>query len=218
MKRVAGVLAGADLPDEQLAAWVGTAQLVLAADGAADRLVALGRPPHVVIGDLDSIRGDLNGLHVVHLEDQHSTDCDKLLSWAHGEDHRAITLFGTEGDELDHVISTLQSSVRSALRVRMVLRRSLAYALRAGDGIDVAAHRGSRVSLLPLLEARDVRLQGVRWPLDGETLSPLGLTSVSNEATGDAVRAALGTGAALLFIERDGADAPTWENERWSRQ
>ena len=183
----------------------------MAADGGADRLMAAGVAPSLVVGDLDSAtEAALSLAHrVIHVPSQDDTDCDKLLACLAAEGTPAVTLANLEGDLLDHVLGSLGSCLRSPLAVRLVLRRGLAWVLRPGP-FSVPAMPGTRVSLLPLIDCDGVELSGVAWPL---TIGPLALggrTSVSNRAVAPRIEGTLMSGGALLFVGQDDDAAPEW--------
>lgn len=202
---------------EALRRWAESADVVLAADAGADRLLEAGARPAVVIGDMDSISetGAGSGAEVVHAPDQNSTDCDKLLALAASRGYGEVTLTCIEGDALDHVLATLYSAVRGEPGVRFALRTGLAWLVKAqaqtGPAeVTIETAVGRRVSLIPLLPCKGVDIGGVQWTLQGAELSPSGLVGVSNVATGSTVRAAIGEGAALLVAEIPAEEMPQW--------
>jgi thiamine pyrophosphokinase len=205
--RVLGVLDGRDMPPAQLRVWAASADLVLAADGAADLLLTLGVHPTIVIGDMDGISRAPHGLTVIKDEDTERTDCDKLLGWAQAHGYTGLTLANIEGDLLDHVLSTLSSCVPHA-PVRLALRRGLGWVF--SGSISIAATPHARVSLLPLTPCTGVSLTGVRWPLADVTLEIGGRVSISNEASGR-VEVTIESGSAFLFVERPIEEAPLWD-------
>ncbi len=212
MERVLGVLAGEPLPDAVLRAWCHSADLVLAADGGADRVLAVGRRPDRVVGDLDSLSDSARslGLDVTHDADQDSTDCDKLLRLADSVGASSITLACVEGGHLDHLLAVLASAARSELGVRLALSTGLAWLLKGPGSWDVPTSPGRRVSLLPITRCEGVGLQGVRWELRNATLDWLGLLSVSNRAEAPSVRASLQSGCAVLFAQYEPHEVPFW--------
>ncbi len=232
MERVLGVLAGEPLPGAVLGAWCDSADLVLAADGGADRVLAVGRRPHRVVGDLDSLSESARtigldvthdadqdslsesartiGLDVTHDADQDSTDCDKLLRLAESAGAASVTLACVEGGYLDHLLAVLASAARSPLGVRLALSTGVAWVLRGPVSAEIRTRPGRRVSLLPLTRCRGVGLQGVRWTLEGATLDWLGLLSVSNRAESDSVNASIGEGCAVLFAQYEPDEVPFW--------
>ena len=200
-ERVLGVLGGKDMGDVLLSSWAASATVLYAADSGAGRLIGLGYSP-VVVGDFDSFSPpEGSGLRLVHLPDQGTTDCDKLLALALQYGRDEITLACVEGDLPDHVVATLSSAAACDLHVRLAYRRGIGWIVKKGAAATVAAKPGQRVSLMPITECTGVVFAGVRWPLEGTVLAPAGAVSVSNQAVGAEVRAEVGEGAAMLFVE-----------------
>lgn len=199
------------MPLAQLSEWAESADRVFAADGAADRLLAAGRRPDVVIGDLDSIGGRAREIlaDVRHDPDQDTSDADKLLTLAASEGVGTITLAGAEGDLLDHVLGTLQSALRSPLRVRLALRQGLGWIVKGPVRFERSTAPGSRFSVVPLTVCHGVTLRGAQWPLAGATLDPFGLTSLSNRAAEAGVFLEIEEGAAFVFAATEGR--PEWD-------
>lgn len=209
-KRTIGVLAGRDMPSHLVAKWAREADFIIAADAGADLLAEVAIRPNFVLGDMDSAQNIAEDVEVRLLEDQETTDCDKLLAAAGEHGCRSITLIAVEGDLLDHMLATLHSAARAPIQVRIALRTGIGWILGAGDEVLAPAKPGRRVSLLPLTETHGVSLRGVQWPLDQTSMSPLGRTSISNAAEGETVYAHLMEGAAFLFIEYPESEVPFW--------
>jgi thiamine pyrophosphokinase len=210
--RVLGVLAGKDLPADRLIAWVYSADIILAADGAADTLDSCQILPDTTIGDLDSISISTKARQVelIHIDDQDTSDCDKLLILAVERGYADITLIGVEGDQLDHVLGNLYSAARSPLSVRLVLRRGIAHLLRGPVVMSLDLPDATRLSLLPLSPCSGVTLEGVAWPLAQANLSPIGLVSLSNRSTGR-VDLELAVGTAILLLSHPDLEVPAWD-------
>src|SRR5262249_42874092 len=153
-----------DLPLAALAAWARSADLVVAADGAADRLRAVGITPAATIGDLDSLVSRAGLPRVLPDPDQATSDCDKLLAWLRDEGHRDVTLIGAEGDRIDHTLGAFLSAARFPALVRFAMRRGLGWVLTGPSAFSVGTVPGELVSLLPLETCSGVGIAGVRWP------------------------------------------------------
>ncbi len=205
-----GVLAGADMPILQLRFWADSAQVLLAADGGADRLRACGRVPEATIGDLDSITPEAaaSQIELIGIDDQNSSDCDKLLALAVSRGHRAITLVGVEGDLPDHVIGTIQSAARAKIAVRFGFRKGMGEIVSGPSSTEYKAEPGTRFSVIPIVSCKGVTLTGTQWELKNDALDPLGLTSLSNRTVMERVFLAVTTGAVFVFLETDGS--PVW--------
>lgn len=194
--KVLGVLGGKDLPDDMVAPWLAWAEIVYAADSAADRCLRLGVPP-VVVGDMDSMKSPRTGLDVRADMNQDSSDADKLLTLAMDEGHEEIVLAGLEGDRFDHVLASLSSILGAGIAAKIVLRRGLGYL--GFRSLELNCEPDQRLSVIPICESR-VTLEGVRWPLMAERLVPGGKASLSNRATGR-VRFLCPDAGCLLVIE-----------------
>jgi len=210
--RILGVLAGGDMPLEHVATWVDSADIIVAADGAANTLYSCGVIPHTTVGDLDSIASSTKDhqVELIHIEDQDTSDCDKLLTFAADRGYTDLTLLCSEGDLLDHVLGNLYSAARSNLKIRLALRRGIAHILRGPTHTEFETPRDTRLSLLPLTPCTGVTISGAKWPLKNATLSPLGQISLSNQAS-EKVEVQIDTGAAVLFLSHQDLETPTWD-------
>lgn len=195
------------MPQEMILAWARTADRVYAADGAGRKL-ALELIDPIVVGDLDSFpEAEDHGLTVFQSVDKNTTDCDKMLAAVVAAGYEELTLIGIEGDRFDHMLATLNSVLKSALDIRIVLRRGIAYVVREEMTVETAL--GERFSLMPLTPCTGVTLTGCEWPLENASLSPEGLVSISNRAQGE-IQVKMGTGVALLVCERAPSEPPVW--------
>lgn len=209
--KILGVLAGNDTPIATVGAWAETADWVIAADGAANRLLEAGISIDAIVGDMDSVDPLLERTNLEFLEDpdQETTDCDKLLLHVHLRyPGAAFALAGIEGDRFDHVLSSIFSIGRILPETRLILRDGFAWFVTPDRKLDVATTPGDLVSLIPLLPCSGVKMGGVKWQPTPE-LAPLGATSTSNEAVSERVSAAIKAGAALL-IHQTQSSLATW--------
>lgn len=209
--RVLGVLAGGDFPVERLLGWVHSADIILAADGAANTLFSCGVLRHTTVGDMDSIDNSTKDVQMdlLQIDDQNTSDCDKLLSVAEARGYREITMVCAEGDLLDHVLGNLYSGARAGLKVRFAVRRGVAHILKGPEQATYEAPERTRLSLMPLGPCYGVNLTGVQWPLTDAMMSPAGLVSLSNRSTGS-ISVSLKAGTAALFLAHPELEVPSW--------
>lgn len=198
------------MPRERLAEWANSADFIVAADGGADRLLEVNVAPHLTLGDRDSASEEAIGKSKTFLllEDQDTTDCDKVLNWLVTQGVQNVTLAGLEGDLVDHVLGSFQSIAKSPLYVRLVLRRGMGWILRGPTEFECETDTGTRVSLIPITECQGVSLEGVHWAFKNQDMSPVGFTSLSNRAAGSSAQISLKKGIVFLFTET--SRAPFW--------
>ena len=155
---------------------------LVAADGGADRLLALGAEPEAVIGDFDSIstaaRLRLAG-RLYPMAEQVTTDFDKAL--------RSIAApfvlgLGFAGQRLDHGLAVLNGLVRHKDR-RCLIVSGTDVTFLAPRALNLNLPVGSRLSLFPMGPVQG-ESQGLRWPLQGLAFDPAGMIGTSNAVSG----------------------------------
>jgi thiamine pyrophosphokinase len=212
---VKAVIVASGEPDPADVRHLDGADLVIAADGGAHWLAAAGISPSWLIGDMDSVSVEL----ATRLEasgtrmERHPTAkdaSDLALAVERAVSLRAdeiVILGALQGDRLDHELANVLLLAGSTLRHRRVRNERGATTVRCvvDDGrLQLGGRPGDRVTLLPVGgPALRVRTEGLRYPLDGETLllgSPRGL---SNEVVRPSAWVELDEGALLVIEERD---------------
>jgi thiamine pyrophosphokinase len=204
---VAAAVIVADAPFSwtgELAAIAAEAELLLAADGGANRLARLGLLPARVIGDLDSIRPATRrwvGEHrLVSRPDQDRTDLDKTLEHALDElGLERLVVLGAVGGRTDHALGNLGLLAQRARGDRLVLRTADELILAVRGEACLPAVRGETWSFCTFDPAVRVTLAGVRWPLEGAGLDLPGRPSISNLAEGNRVQVNAQGGAVLVI-------------------
>jgi thiamine pyrophosphokinase len=211
LQKILGILAGTDIPLETVVAWANSADIVVAADGAANQLLKAGFHPHVIVGDMDSLDSVVQRSNLAIHEDldQETTDCDKLLNFVRRTYPGAqFSLTGLEGDRFDHVLASLHSVGRLFPEARIVLRDGLAWFVQPKLPQTVPTLVSQTVSLIPILPCEGVLMKGVQWA-PNTSLSPMGFTSISNLASSTQVEVSIESGLGLLILQVD-TKSPTW--------
>ena len=156
---------------------------LVAADGGADRALALGHRPLRVVGDMDSVsdqaRATLGAQVFQQIDEQDSTDFDKALRSVGAP---LVIGVGFLGRRLDHELACLNSLVRHADRPCVLLgEEDLCFHLPGEMALDLP--EGMRLSLFPMA-GLEVWAEGLRWSFEGLKLAPWDKVGTSNEVTG----------------------------------
>ncbi len=166
----------------------------MAADGGARALIAAGRMPDAVIGDLDSLDpGTVPAERVLHLRGQDDTDLEKCLARI---DAPLVLGAGFLGGRVDHELAALGVLARLAGRGAppCVLLGAQDAVFAVPSRLSLALPPGTRVSLFPFGTVRG-RSSGLRWPIDGIAFAPAGRVGTSNRVA---------DGAERIELEMDG--------------
>jgi thiamine pyrophosphokinase len=160
--------------------------------------------PHLIKGDLDSVRPEVlafyegHGVRVVDLsDDQESTDLHKCVAYLHalnlgqptqgaaaeGPAVRTIVAVGAHGGRLDHILSSL-STLHAFRDTHLVLcgDGNLTRLVPAGAAVIRPDRRleGPACGLVPLRGPALASSAGLRWDLDRTRMEIGGLVSTSN--------------------------------------
>lgn len=177
------------------------APVLVAADGAADRLAAMGLRAAAAIGDMDSIgpRGRAAVERVVALAEQDTTDFEKCLYATEAPFYLAV---GFTGARIDHTLAVLHAVLaRPDKQVVLIGEAEVMAFAPHGRAIRLVLPAGARVSVFPLLPVRGTS-EGLRWPLDGLALAPGERIGTSNQAAGGPVSLRFEGQGALVMLER----------------
>ena len=184
---------------------------VVCCDGAAAALLAAGREPDAIVGDLDSLSGTLRArfaARLVHDPSQETNDLTKALRHCLGQGWRDLVILGATGRREDHTLgnlSLLADAVREAPEVVLITDTGCFLPLPASGR--VATHPGQVVSLFSFDPAAAIDSRGLRWPLHGLRLSRWWQGTL-NEALGDSVELTVSGGPLLVYLGHADARSP----------
>ncbi len=160
-----------------------SAPILVAADGGADTALAAGVTPDAVIGDMDSISAAAqdkiadNSLH--YIAEQDSTDFAKCLRSIKAP---AILALGFAGGQLDHQLAACTTLVNFPDQKVLLLTEEDVCFL-CPDCFEIDLPVGTRFSLYPMGTVTG-QSRGLKYALDGLTLSPATRVGTSNEVDG----------------------------------
>ncbi|WP_051332280.1 thiamine diphosphokinase [Cucumibacter marinus] len=188
LDRPAIVVGGAAFDKRLLDRLMARGYPVIAADGAADALLAQGVSPDFVVGDMDSI-ADLSVFEkrsrVIAIEEQVTTDFEKCLYAVAAPAYFGL---GLTGRRFDHTLTALHVAVRVAHRAPLVIFDETDLMLAITGSVELNLERRQRVSIFPLSPIRFERSEGLTYPLDGLTLAQGVRVGTSNEGGPGRVR------------------------------
>ncbi len=175
---------------------------LIAADGGADRALAFGQVPEAVIGDMDSLSETARALlapSTLHeVTEQETPDFDKALR---AIDAPVVIGIGFSGQRVDHMLAAFTTLAKHPDRPCLLLGGDQIVLLCPPD-ITIDLAEDTLVSLWPLASVSG-RSTGLKWPIDGLTLHPLGRVGTSNASTGGRVHLSVEAPSLLLILPRE---------------
>ena len=184
---------------------------LLGADGGTHHILALGRRPDLVIGDLDSLdpqvhaRLESQGVKIIRFpRDKDATDLELAVQHALSLQPPSVLIVAALGERLDQTIGNLalvSDAALSKFDIRMDDGVERAFFVR--DQAELQGRLGDVVSLIPWGDAvTGVHTEGLKWALRGETLLPHKTRGLSNEMEGERAGVRIDSGVLLVTHRR----------------
>lgn len=178
---------------------------IIAADGAAIRLLKLGIEPDFVVGDFDTFNKSqfserVSKNKLIFEPDQETNDFEKCLRFAQKKHFNTIIIFGFHGGELEHTLNNWSVLKKYSKKMELCLYDRGRYAIPLYFSVKIKLKKGEMISLIP---QPDVRLttKNLKWELNDEVLA-LGLREgARNIALKEEISLIIHYGELLLFID-----------------
>ncbi len=209
------IFANGSLPDpERVRPLLRPDDILIGADGGTHHLLALGLRPHAVVGDLDSLPPSLvetlqaQGTAIYRYpRDKDETDLELALRHALEYSPEAIQVVGALGLRLDQTLANVALLASPWLEeVDVRLDDGVEEVLLVRSEAAIEGLPGETVSLIPWgMPVEGVTTDGLRWPLQEETLYPDRTRGISNELTGYQARIRIRSGL-LIVVHRRGTE------------
>jgi len=169
---------------------VSPGDFVIAADGGCTHLRRWGIAPDFVIGDMDSLAGDLpEGVPSARFpSEKNETDMELALQEGLRRGFRRFELLGAYGGRPDHTMANMQLLVQAARQGALAVLHMGGWrctAICAPDNSTLRLKGKGIVSIFAYGEqTHGVTITGMKYPLDGETLDGAVPRGTSNELDG----------------------------------
>ena len=182
-------------------------RVVVALDGAANRLIESNAHLDVLLGDLDSVSESVlqqckaSSVTIVHTPDQQSSDISKGLDWVQKTyPDSEVDIIGVEIGRYDHHLAAYSALFECNSHATILLDGWQARRV-SQTPTKVETRPNSIISLIPFGDVTGVTIKGCQFSLDNETLTT-GTKGVSNVATGPSITVSVESGDLLLLIMR----------------
>lgn len=164
---------------------------IIACDGGMDYAVKMGITPHMIMGDFDSVKGDIPPEIPVKRFTSEKDDSDSILAAYEGlkRGYTEFIFLFSLGNRLDHTIANLQAlSLLEKYGATGTLIGVFETAFLAGKSRGIKAEYGANISVFAWGgDAEGVTLTGMKYPLKDYNLScsyPIGLSNILNGEEG----------------------------------
>ena len=201
------IVANGEWPRQFDVETVGTYRVVVALDGAANRLIGSKMIPDILLGDLDSVSESVleqckaSGVTIVHAPDQQSSDISKGLEWVQRTyPDSEVDIIGVEIGRYDHHLAAYSALFECKSDATILLDGWQARRVSQTPS-DIETKPNSIFSLIPFGDVTGATIKGCQFSIDNESLTT-GTRGISNIATGHSITVSVKSGDLLLLIMR----------------
>ena len=175
---------------------------IVCADGGAQKALAAGYSPDLIVGDLDSLdagSGLSDGVEIVRVPGQDNTDFEKTLDvmLARGMDHFLVTAFS--GGRIDQTLANIQIAFEYAARCMIALADNHFVLFPVTGTFESEFPVGSTVSIISMTDESVVSTSGLAYGLN-ESVLPKGGHAVSNKSIKEFISVTVHKGGILLMV------------------
>jgi thiamine pyrophosphokinase len=189
-----------------------TDDLIIAADGGLRFCIQENIVPHLIIGDLDSVDKtqlmEMKKLGVEILQypmEKDATDLELSLQIALDKGAQEVIILSALGARWDMTFSNvllLASDVLINVNSRLLDQNQEIFCMKGPEQVDLIHRKGNNLSLLPISDcARGVTLQGMKYPLNNESLCMGTSRGLSNIVINHKASIQIQSGVMLVCIE-----------------
>jgi thiamine pyrophosphokinase len=177
--------------------------MIVCCDGAAGKLVAYGREPDAIVGDLDSLSPELKERFQDRLfadSGQETNDLTKAVNWCVAQDIKEVKILGATGLREDHTIGNISLLPDYCLMVKAVMFTDTGSFEAYRETVTLASFPGQQVSVFSINPDLPVTSSGLRYPLQELKLSSWWRGTL-NEATDRNFKLSFTDGSVIVFKE-----------------
>jgi thiamine pyrophosphokinase len=163
------------------------ADQLICCDGAADKLIAYGLSPHMIVGDMDSVSCEIAEKFaslMVPSDDQESNDLTKAVNYCIEKGYPSVSILGATGLREDHTLGNISLMLEYYPRIEVEMVSDFGMFFLVQSGQEVKSFVGEKISFFSMDSRVRVTSTGLKYPLDGLQLSKW-YTATLNEAIAD---------------------------------
>jgi thiamine pyrophosphokinase len=188
---------------------------IIAADGAANKLLAHNIMPTYIVGDGDSVQQSTNNITITNviIDDQNSTDFEKCILFARGVNLLPALILGINGGEIDHILGNIQAFLKHADNLNLYFLDTYAIGTAKENifGIKLGVPLTSKKltinmktkSIISIIPVHNVKIQsdGLFWELNNHQFTVNGVLGIRNFNKNNVVTFDILHGKAVLIAD-----------------
>jgi len=174
---------------------------IIAADGAANRMIKSNFLPDLIIGDMDSLSANTDNIKVIKDSDQNTNDFEKILIYLIKNSFKNVVVLGLHGGILEHTLNNISVFLKYENQFdSLIIYDKDRYGIFIDKSIEIKLKRDEIISIIPN-PICNLKTEGLYWELQNETLAIGKREGARNKCKSELIKLTLNSGAYFLFIE-----------------
>ncbi|NVJ89901.1 MAG: thiamine diphosphokinase [Flavobacteriaceae bacterium] len=177
--------------------------IICATDGAYKLLKEKSITPHFISGDFDSISEIPKDIEVIHTPNQEFTDFEKAIKILLNMGITNVHVYGASGLSQDHFLGNLHVAIVFKNKIQITFFDDYQYYFLAKQTEKIKVKKGNIVSLVPVVETKNIITKGLEYELENEDLVFGKRVGIRNKATQNEFEICFSEGELFIFIEHE---------------
>ncbi|MBI3193755.1 MAG: thiamine diphosphokinase [Ignavibacteriae bacterium] len=198
------IIANGSLPSVRVVrSLVNSADVIVCADGGANHARRLKIRPTIILGDMDSMSSGTKRVFKyvpqLRIENQHSTDLEKAVSYCIKQKYLSVDIIGAFGDRLDHTTGSLGCFNKFGKNIELRFIDSIGVLTRIKTSETIKTEIGEKLSLIPLGRCSGVNTKTLKYELKDSVMEIGVQEGISNVALSSSISISVKKGILLLY-------------------
>ncbi len=176
---------------------------IIAADGAANRMLKEHRKINYIIGDLDSLDSKIDipkNISLIKIADQDTNDFEKALRFCLDKGHTKVLVAGFHGGELEHSLNNWSVFTRFSEKLDLCIFDKGRYGFSVNSDSTIVSKVGETISLIPQCYCK-LTSSNLKWELSSEVLAIGKREGARNVSLSDSFSLAIHEGELIVFLD-----------------
>ena len=198
------ILADGSFPKHEIPlGYLKNADRIICCDGSAENLLKAGMEPEAIVGDLDSLKKDIERRFSDRLfkdKSQETNDLTKAVKWCSERGYKDIVIVGATGKREDHTLGNISLLAEYAKEVNVVMVTDTGILFPFFKSCKVSSFPGQQVSVFSIDPETGITSTGLKYKLKKMKLHNWWRATL-NEATGDSFELSFAGGPLIVYLK-----------------
>ena len=183
--------------------YIRNAARIICCDGSTRNLIEFGLEPDAIVGDMDSLDGELYSKYAdrIHADDdQETNDLTKAVKWCLKMGFRDIAIVGATGKREDHTIGNISLLAEYSREAEVIMVTDSGIFKPYAQSSVIHSFPGQQVSIFSINPIAQITSEGLKYPLAGKRLENWWQGTL-NESIGDSFKLHFEGGTLIIFLK-----------------